>query len=355
MLNNMLLRIILTIHILSKNNKGVIFMMISEKWQKAVDEVSQVKIIDYAKMLGFTIVPKGRYYSLKEHDSVRIDDKENYFWRNSNRVNGGIIVFVEHFTGYDFKESVKLLQQYLGIYPTETNYNIRPKKSIQYQQKEQFSKSKEFILPQANSDCKRAFGYLVKERQIDYEIVAELVKKKYIYQDIRGNVVFAGFDNNNIAKYASLRGTATGSKFRGDVTGSDKKYSFSLSNGTDIEKLYVFEAPIDLLSHATIANIAYKNNNTWKIHNRLALSGTSDVALKHYLSEHKNIKVLHLCLDNDEAGKNATQQIAEKYHNLGYSIKIHTPKFKDFNEDLKFIYRQQTVTQTKPSPIRQTK
>lgn len=326
--------------------------MRSEKWQKAVDEVSQVKIIDYAKMLGLTVDRVGRYYTLKEHDSVRIDDKKNYFWRNSNGVNGGVITFVEHFTGYDFKESVRLLQQYLGLYPTDTNYSTRPK--TQYQQLTTMYENKEFTLPQANSDYKRAFGYLVKERQIDYEIVAELARNKLMYQDIRGNIVFVGYDDkNNTPKYASLRGTATGAKFRGDVTGSDKKYSFSLSSGTDIEKLYIFEAPIDAISHATIANIALKRKDAWKIHNRLALSGTSDVALEHYLSEHKHIKELHLCLDNDEAGKNATQQIAEKYHNLGYKIKIHTPHYKDFNDDLKFYYKQQV--QTKPPPIIQDK
>lgn len=33
----------------------------------------RIDIRDYAGYLGYTVVRKGRYYSLKEHDSVRID------------------------------------------------------------------------------------------------------------------------------------------------------------------------------------------------------------------------------------------------------------------------------------------
>ena len=43
----------------------------------------QIRIIDYAPRLGFTVKRKGKYYSLKEHDSVIIDPEKNCFWRNS--------------------------------------------------------------------------------------------------------------------------------------------------------------------------------------------------------------------------------------------------------------------------------
>lgn len=39
----------------------------------------QVKIVDYAPRMGFTVIRKGRYFSLKEHDSVIIDPEKIVF------------------------------------------------------------------------------------------------------------------------------------------------------------------------------------------------------------------------------------------------------------------------------------
>ena len=52
----------------------------------------QVRIGDYAaQRLGYTVVRKGRYFSLKEHDSVMIDPVKNCFWRNSRPGQGKAI------------------------------------------------------------------------------------------------------------------------------------------------------------------------------------------------------------------------------------------------------------------------
>ena len=42
-----------------------------------------ISITDYAVRLGFTLKKVGSYYTLKEHDSVRIDPVKNKFYRNS--------------------------------------------------------------------------------------------------------------------------------------------------------------------------------------------------------------------------------------------------------------------------------
>ena len=41
----------------------------------------QIKIQDYAASIGYTPVKKGKYISLKEIDSIRIDPKKNCFYR----------------------------------------------------------------------------------------------------------------------------------------------------------------------------------------------------------------------------------------------------------------------------------
>ena len=65
------------------------------------------------------------------------------------------------------------------------------------------------------------------------------------------NCVFVGKDENNKARFASLRGTA--SHFKLDISGSDKRYGFHIpAEIKDCSLLEVFESPIDAMSGASI-------------------------------------------------------------------------------------------------------
>ena len=146
-------------------------------------------------------------------------------------------------------------------------------------------------------------------------------------------------------KYAMLRGTYTpdkGQAFKGEASGSNKMYGFRM-DGTCETHLYVFEAPIDALSHATL-NIQRSKDmgiadwkNSWKRHTRLALGGTADVALGTYLATHPKVNEISFCLDRDEAGRTASAKYLEKYSAQGYKVNIYAvPENcgKDYNEYL---------------------
>ena len=45
-----------------------------------LDSIKAVPVTDLAQRMGYSLVKKGRYYSLKEHDSVIIDTTKNCFW-----------------------------------------------------------------------------------------------------------------------------------------------------------------------------------------------------------------------------------------------------------------------------------
>ena len=136
-----------------------------------------------------------------------------------------------------------------------------------------------------------------------------------------------------IAVYGLIRSTNTNSKFRIDAEGSDKENSFYL-NGTNPRKVYVFESPIDLLSHATLADIRSGNKGEWIHDSRLSLGGNSDVALEHYVKEYPKVEEICFCVDNDMGGEKAIKAYAEKYKDMGYIVTREIPKLKDFNEDL---------------------
>ena len=108
------------------------------------------------------------------------------------------------------------------------------------------------VLPEKADNMKRAYWYLVSVRGISPKIVSHFMNRKMIYQEKKyGNCVFVGYDAEGTARYCSMRAARDNSSFKMDATGSDKSYPFFHEGKTDL--LIVTEAPIDLMSHASIA------------------------------------------------------------------------------------------------------
>lgn len=94
--------------------------------------------------------------------------------------------------------------------------------------------------------------------------------------------------------------------------------------------MYVFEAPIDMLSFICI----YQKD--WKNHSYAALCGVSDQVILQLLSDYPHINHIGLCLDNDDAGIQARERITKNLSERGYQTVFPLfPKEKDWNEDLK--------------------
>lgn len=142
--------------------------------------------------------------------------------------------------------------------------------------------------------------------------------------------VFAGKDEAGSICFAALRGID--SELKQDKAGSDKRYNFHLpAKKPASTQLACFEAPIDALSHATL----YPD---WDGH-RLSLGGTSPVALTAFLERNPQISMLTLALDNDAAGRTATEKIQRLIAETPAFQHIRThnsppPNGKDYNEAL---------------------
>ena len=109
---------------------------------------------------------------------------------------------------------------------------------------------------------------------------------------------------------------------------------------TESNRLHIFESPIDAMSHATIYCINKNDKNAWRNQNRLSLAGISDKALLHYLETHPNVEELIFHLDNDEAGKSATEEKVRKYEKMGFKTFDEPPRGKDLNDDLLALTEQ---------------
>ena len=198
---------------------------------------------------------------------------------------------------------------------------------------------KPFELPEANQDMRRVFAYLVKQRHLDRGIVAHFARARLLYEDMRyHNCVFVGRDDRGVPRHAHKRScNSSGKSFRQNVEGSDSRYSFH-HIGTD-GRLFVFEAPIDLLSYITMYP------ESWQTHSYVACCGTSAVPALATLERLPFPEEVFLCLDNDQAGETGSLrmagQIAERF---GIASNRLLPKHKDWNDDLCVRALQQSQT-----------
>lgn len=119
-----------------------------------------------------------------------------------------------------------------------------------------------------------------------------------------------------------------GKSYRGNIEGSDPRCSFHWVGTSD--RLYVFEAPIDLLAFLTL----YPDG--WQQHSYVALCGTAEHAMLWMLEKNPNLRKTILCLDHDAAGIEAVGRLSDVLREHGYSqIAPLQSEYKDWDEDLK--------------------
>ena len=143
------------------------------------------------------------------------------------------------------------------------------------------------------------------------------------------NAVFVGIDEHGVACHAHKRGIYTqGKSYRGNVEGCDSRHSFHWTGTSD--RLYVFEAPIDLLAFLTL----YPED--WQQHSYVALCGTAEHAMLWMLEQNPKLQKIILCLDHDAAGIEAAGRLTDILCKHGYtqSAPLRSTN-KDWDEDLK--------------------
>ena len=192
----------------------------------------------------------------------------------------------------------------------------------------------EFKVPPLSKNMHRTFAYLIKTRGIDAEVVQHFVAEKKIQETEKyHNVAFCGYDENGEMKQMHLRSTIPGNRFFQDIDGSDKQYYFRHIGTSD--KLFVFEAPIDMLSYITM----HKEN--WQEHSYVCLGGVAIDALINVLDNNKNISKVFLCVDKDEAGDKTVKRVTPVLDERGVAYERLLTEDKDWNEDLLKTIRQE--------------
>ena len=202
-------------------------------------------------------------------------------------------------------------------------------------------RERRLVLPEAQEGYPaRVVRYLVG-RGIARSVIDYCIEHRLLYESKEyHNAVFVGYDAGGVARYAALRGTVGG--FKGEVSGSDKHFSFSICTQPSPVTVHVFESAIDLLSYATLELRAKRD---WRRDALLSLAGVFKqkrekvvpVALSQFLADHPSVRTLCLHLDNDEIGRSAATGIMEGLADAPYQIINSPPKYgKDVNDQLQW-------------------
>ena len=245
------------------------------------EEIDRAKHTDLAMLLqgmGETVRRSGSEYEWLD-GGKKVTLRGNLWYHQYEMTGGDAIDFAKRFFGKTFPEAVVFLNggssaQLLRSSPAEKEKKL-------------------FTLPRKAADMRRLFGYLCGHRGIDRDVLLTFVRKSMVYESAdHYNVVFVGYDKNRTARHAHQRGSYSFSQFKGNVDRSDPAFSFHW-NGTS-GKLFLFEAPIDMLSFISM----HKNN--WQQHSYAAACSVSDLVLFQCMKD-SDIDKVYLCLDNDDA------------------------------------------------------
>jgi hypothetical protein len=271
---------------------------------EVVREAKQVDLLTYLENYepNELVRVAGNVYSTRTHDSLKISNGKWMWW--SHDIGGkSALDYLIKVRGMAFTEAVEQIMGWAALRPPVC---ISSPKEVP---------KAPFSLPAPDWDNAEVERYLAK-RGISPALIGHCIDAQLIYQTKNkgyANAVFVGIDSKGTPRYATLRGTR--GSFKGDVRGSDKRYSFALPGAG--RHLHLFESAIDLLSFATLEGATAPGTSDGSL---LSLSGvyrpkdniaesTLPPALTQYLNDHPDIQNICLHLDRDLAGRLATRAI----------------------------------------------
>lgn len=309
-----------------------------------------VDVADFLKKVeGFTFVRSGKYLKCKDPEqtgqpsSLTVDTNLNRIFYNAETGNRPLsaLDWCTVVRKMDFQSAMKLV---LDEEPGErtADHSAKTFRTVANQEFTQFRKSttqpeiKDFQMPEHSQDTQAVRKYLTQQRGIPGYIVDDCIQQGIVYQDVRNNAVFAGFDDQGTMKYAARRGTyipKSGEPFKRDASGSDKNFAFKMV-GKRTDTVYVTEAAIDAISLAAIEDKLH-GQGAYREKTYLSTGGAGmDKALEQFCKTH-DVRTINVCFDNDEAGRKGMEKLMKKFRAMGYVVNdMRASRAHDYNDEL---------------------
>ena len=216
-----------------------------------------------------------------------------------------------------------------------------------------------FVPPSMDSCMDKLYAYLAGERKISRIIINDFIQNDSLYQTKEFTKPKAATDSQKATKgqmpYSNIAFIAK--DFEGNAVGAIKRafppynfkgnhensrlgqFCFRHEGSSTSKRLFVFEAPIDMLSYITMMrndDIKHGHSeNRWKENHFLAIGSVASGPLLHYI-QNRDIDYVFLSFDNDRAGIEGRIKAVQKLEEAGYvgRMACHFSCGKDWNEDL---------------------
>ena len=210
------------------------------KYQKNIEAARRITVMQYLETYhpGELVRKTDREYCTRTHDSLIITPANGFFhWFSRNVGGNNAIDYLTKVEGMDFVSAVRLLNE---MAPVAASF--QPAKAAPVKPHE----PRPFTLPTPDRNVEAVAAYLM-HRGISPKVLRYCVGSGILYQTTRGNYrncVFVGKDEGGVPRSAFQRGCQ--GTYRGDVTGSQKKYGFLMqAENPDCDTVELYEAPID--------------------------------------------------------------------------------------------------------------
>ena len=184
-----------------------------------LERIRQIDLLTYLRRFESDNLQKVKgttnVYRTVDHDSLKISNGKWFWW--SQGIGGySALDYLIKVRDYSFMEAVEILTG-----KELSDWTPPPPKAEK-------DEPKVLLLPPKYQDSSRVTQYLFG-RGIDYQIIQECIADGMIFESSGRyhNAVFVGKDETGTPKYAAYRGLGS-STFKGDASGSDKRYSFRL-------------------------------------------------------------------------------------------------------------------------------
>lgn len=324
----------------------------------------QMKIDDVAILCGLNLENNGRY-SLRDrdHDSLVLDLKRNFFFWNSQGKRGGCVSLYREIMNVGFKEAVLKLMPNIDL-DKEFVEAVREKPtelSDQDRHHDLHNQLKELNYDsEDNKSMRQSIAYLTKIRGLDRDIVNKMIGENMIYQisDSYGpKVAFVGRKDNMYISAVCQRSVSPKIKFKGDFKNCNYKVGWFYDpetkgefgeKGNADKPLLVFEANIDMISYMSLLKECGVDYTKFAY---LSCSSINhDVCVPETCKNH-GFNTVRILFDNDYEGKenwgqNKAKEISSKLSKTGIDAKPiipDIPSCKDWN-DIIVGYRNNTIS-----------
>lgn len=290
-----------------------------------IEQANNADIADYVQSR-FQCKSEGKEIHIKGYGGLYVNPETNAFFRHSENVGGkGLLEFCKKILNMPFLEAMR---ECVG---EATEIKQFTSKAAPEQQEE-----KEFVMPEkSDSGYKNIYAYFINTRGISPATVREFINKGLIYPAVskgvskttgkeyqKINAVFLHKNEQGQPCGADIQGIDQNPdyRFKGCTARdeSDRGFVYDKGSPEKIDTVYLFEAPIDLMSfvelHPEIENAKFA-----------ALSGLKPSTAELYINS--ILKVVS-CMDNDTAGTKFNNRILfqKMQENLGAgeNLKSHT-------------------------------